>query len=430
MAPPQASYSIDALHGFELTEDGQYLMLNSNQPDRIALHCSVMHELLAALSNAIGSSERIRHKQRGVKFVMPCEAWTVGRDAGGAPDLILSFRLPGGAPSCRSRSAARWPARWPTCWRWRAAPPRPCRARAAARCNKPASSTSPRPRSRTRYSRLLRLLLIRMNARSLSSRRLRYLTFAGLGVTSVTACAADPFTISDIRIEGLQRIEPGSVFAYLPMKQGDTYNDDLASEAIRKLYATGFFNDVKVATEGTVVIVQVQERPAISSIDFSGIKEFDKDNLTKALTSVGLARGRYYDKSLVDKAEQELKRQYLTRGYYAAEVTTNITPVDANRVSILFSVAEGPSAKIRQVNFIGNHTFKTSTPARRDAAVDAELVLLVHQERPVLEGEAHGRPGERALVLPRPRLPRVQFRLDPGVDLARQEGHVPDHHGA
>ncbi|MGN4072011.1 POTRA domain-containing protein, partial [Burkholderia gladioli] len=107
-----------------------------------------------------------------------------------------------------------------------------------------------------------------MNARSLSSRRLRYLTFAGLGVTSVTACAADPFTISDIRIEGLQRIEPGSVFAYLPMKQGDTYNDDLASEAIRKLYATGFFNDVKVATEGTVVIVQVQERPAISSIDF------------------------------------------------------------------------------------------------------------------------------------------------------------------
>ena len=200
-----------------------------------------------------------------------------------------------------------------------------------------------------------------MNARSLSSRRLRYLTFAGLGVTSVTACAADPVTISDIRIEGLQRIEPGSVFAYLPMKQGDTYNDDLASEAIRKLYATGFFNDVKVATEGTVVIVQVQERPAISSIDFSGIKEFDKDNLTKALSSVGLARGRYYDKSLVDKAEQELKRQYLTRGYYAAEVTTNITPVDANRVSILFSVAEGPSAKIRQVNFIGNHTFKTST---------------------------------------------------------------------
>ncbi|MBN3723813.1 outer membrane protein assembly factor BamA [Burkholderia sp. Ac-20379] len=177
----------------------------------------------------------------------------------------------------------------------------------------------------------------------------------------MSAWATDPFTVSDIRIEGLKRIEPSSVFAYLPIKQGDTFTDDLASEAIRKLYATGFFNDVRVATEGSVVVVQVQERPAISSIDFAGIKEFDKDNLTKALRTVGLSQGRYYDKSLVDKAEQELKRQYLTRGYYAAEVTTTITPVDANRVSILFSVAEGPSAKIRQINFIGNNTFSSST---------------------------------------------------------------------
>nr|WP_319424463.1 outer membrane protein assembly factor BamA [Burkholderia plantarii] len=190
---------------------------------------------------------------------------------------------------------------------------------------------------------------------------MRILTFAGLGATSVPAFALDPFTVTDIRIEGLHRIEPGSVFAYLPVKQGDTFTDDLASESIRKLYATGFFNDVKVATEGSVVIVQVQERPAIASIDFAGIKEFDKDNLIKAMTAVGLANGRYYDKSLVDKAEQELKRQYLTRGYYAAEVTTTITPVDANRVAILFSVAEGPSAKIRQINFIGNRTFKSST---------------------------------------------------------------------
>ncbi|ALK34832.1 outer membrane protein assembly factor BamA [Burkholderia plantarii] len=200
-----------------------------------------------------------------------------------------------------------------------------------------------------------------MNASSLLSRRVRILTFAGLGATSVPAFALDPFTVTDIRIEGLHRIEPGSVFAYLPVKQGDTFTDDLASESIRKLYATGFFNDVKVATEGSVVIVQVQERPAIASIDFAGIKEFDKDNLIKAMTAVGLANGRYYDKSLVDKAEQELKRQYLTRGYYAAEVTTTITPVDANRVAILFSVAEGPSAKIRQINFIGNRTFKSST---------------------------------------------------------------------
>ncbi|CAB3762193.1 hypothetical protein [Paraburkholderia humisilvae] len=96
MTPPSA-VAIDSFKGFELTADGQYLILNSNQPDRIALHCSVMHELLAALSNAIGSSERIRSKKKSVKFAMPCEAWALGKDAGGKPYLIFTFRLPGGA---------------------------------------------------------------------------------------------------------------------------------------------------------------------------------------------------------------------------------------------------------------------------------------------------------------------------------------------
>ncbi|MBN3853021.1 MULTISPECIES: outer membrane protein assembly factor BamA [unclassified Paraburkholderia] len=177
----------------------------------------------------------------------------------------------------------------------------------------------------------------------------------------VAHAATTPFVVQDIRIEGLQRVEPGTVFAYLPIKQGDTFTDDKASEAIRALYATGFFNDVRIATEGGVVVVQVQERPAIGTIDFAGIHEFDKDNLTKALRAVGLSQGRYYDKALVDKAEQELKRQYLTRGFYAAEVTTTVTPIDRNRVGLLFSVVEGPSAKIRQINFIGNKTYSTGT---------------------------------------------------------------------
>ncbi len=184
---------------------------------------------------------------------------------------------------------------------------------------------------------------------------------AALAAHGLAAHATTPFVVQDIRIEGLQRIEPGSVFAYLPIKKGDTFTDDKASDAIRALYATGFFSDVRIATEGNVVIVDVVERPAISTVDFAGIHEFDKDNLNKALNSVGLSPGRYYDKALVDRSEQELKRQYLTRGYYAAEVTTTVTPVDRNRVSILFSVAEGPSAKIRQVNFIGNKVFSTST---------------------------------------------------------------------
>lgn len=117
---------------------------------------------------------------------------------------------------------------------------------------------------------------------------------------------------------------------------------------------------MRIATEGNVVVVQVLERPAIGTIDFSGIREFDKDNLIKALRAVGLSQGRYYDKALVDKAEQELKRQYLTKGFYAAEVTTTVTPIDRNRVSVLFAVIEGPNAKIRQINFIGNKAFSTS----------------------------------------------------------------------
>ncbi|WP_321952921.1 outer membrane protein assembly factor BamA [Paraburkholderia bannensis] len=185
---------------------------------------------------------------------------------------------------------------------------------------------------------------------------------AALAAQGLVAHAATaPFVVQDIRIEGLQRVEPGTVFAYLPIKQGDTFTDDKASEAIRALYATGFFNDVRIASEGGVVVVQVQERPAIGTIDFAGIHEFDKDNLTKALRAVGLSQGRYYDKALVDKAEQELKRQYLTRGFYAAEVTTTVTPIDRNRVGLLFSVVEGPSAKIRQINFIGNKTYSTGT---------------------------------------------------------------------
>jgi len=167
--------------------------------------------------------------------------------------------------------------------------------------------------------------------------------------------------VRDIRIEGLQRIEPSTVFAYLPIREGDTFSDDKASEAIRALYATGFFNDVRVVVEGDIVIVQVVERPAIGTIDFTGLHEFDKDNLIKALHPVGLSQGRYYDKSLADKAEQELKRQYLTHGYYAAEVKTTVTPIDRDRVALLFSVEEGPSAKIRQINFIGNKVFSSGT---------------------------------------------------------------------
>ncbi|HEY4319378.1 MAG TPA: outer membrane protein assembly factor BamA [Herbaspirillum sp.] len=183
------------------------------------------------------------------------------------------------------------------------------------------------------------------------------LAAAALALCSGHALAVEPFTVQDIRIEGIQRTEAGTVFSYLPVKVGDTFTDEKGSEAIKALYATGFFKDVRVETEGKVVVVMVEERPAISSVDFTGIKEFDKDTLTKALKEIGVSESRIYDRSAVDRAEQELKRQYLSRGLYGAKVTTTVTPVERNRVAVTFAVEEGDVSRIKQINVVGNKAF-------------------------------------------------------------------------
>jgi outer membrane protein insertion porin family len=174
-------------------------------------------------------------------------------------------------------------------------------------------------------------------------------------------CAwAAEFSVRDIRIEGLQRTEAGTVFSYLPFKVGDSYNEDKGSQAIRALYATGLFKDVRIELDGDVIVVIVEERPIIARVDFSGIKEFDKDALSKSLKDIGLGEGRPFDKSLADRAEQELKRQYLSRGLYGAEVTTTATPIERNRVNVTFSVTEGGTARIREVRIIGAKVFSES----------------------------------------------------------------------
>ena len=144
---------------------------------------------------------------------------------------------------------------------------------------------------------------------------------------ATTAWAVDPFTVQDIRVEGLQRVEPGTIFASMPLRVGDTYNDEKGTAAIRSLFALGLFKDVRLEVNGNVLVVIVEERPTIAAVDFVGAKEFDKDALTKALRDVGLTEGRAFDKALADKAEQELKRQYINRSLYAAEVVTTVTPV-------------------------------------------------------------------------------------------------------
>lgn len=172
--------------------------------------------------------------------------------------------------------------------------------------------------------------------------------------------AFDPFVVKDIRVEGIQRTEAGTVFNYLPVRVGETFTEAQAAEAIRGLFATGFFKDVRIEVEGDVLVVVVDERPAIAQIDFVGVKEFDKEALLKGLREVGLAESRIFDRSLLERAEQELKRQYLSRGKYAAVIETTVTPLERNRVGINFKVDEGDVAKIRQIAIIGNKAFKES----------------------------------------------------------------------
>ena len=178
---------------------------------------------------------------------------------------------------------------------------------------------------------------------------------------TLPAWAVDPFTVRDIRVEGLQRIEPGTVFASLPLRVGDRYTDDKGAAAIRSLFALGLFKDVRLETQGDVLVVVVQERPSVASVEFIGLKEFDKDVLVKALKDVGLSEGRPFDKALADKAEQELKRQYISRSLYGAEVESTATPIDRNRVNLTFTITEGGPAKIAQIDIVGNQAFSDDT---------------------------------------------------------------------
>jgi outer membrane protein insertion porin family len=178
---------------------------------------------------------------------------------------------------------------------------------------------------------------------------------------SGSAWAVEPFTLRDIRVEGLQRTDAGTVFASLPFRVGDTYNDEKGAAGLRALFATGLFKDVRIDIDKGVVIVIVEERPVISGIDFSGMKEFDKDVLIKSLRDNGIGEGQPFDKSLADRAEQELKRQYLSRSLYGAEVVTTITPLERNRVNVTFTITEGAPARIRDIRIVGNRVFSEST---------------------------------------------------------------------
>jgi len=176
-----------------------------------------------------------------------------------------------------------------------------------------------------------------------------------------TTWAIEPFTVKDIRVEGLQRVEVGTIFATLPVHVGDTYTDETGANAIRALFDLGLFKDARIDVVNNVLLVIVEERPTVADVDFVGAKEFDKAALVKALREVGLADGRPFDKALADRAEQELKRQYVSRSLYNAQIVTTVTPIERNRVNLTFTVTEGDVAHIREVRIVGNKAFSEKT---------------------------------------------------------------------
>ncbi len=189
--------------------------------------------------------------------------------------------------------------------------------------------------------------------------KIRHIPAIFFALSSQHVLAVEPFVVKDIRVEGLQRTEAGTIFNYLPVQVGDVMSDEKATQAIKSLYNTGFFKDVRIEAEGQVLVVTVQERSAIAKIDFSGNKSFPSDKMTEGLKQIGISEGLIFDKSQLDRAEQEIKRQYLAQGKYGANVKAVVSPLERNRVAVRFEIEEGVVAKIRDINIIGNTVFTT-----------------------------------------------------------------------
>ena len=184
--------------------------------------------------------------------------------------------------------------------------------------------------------------------------------FISLLLLSIAAFAMEPFVIKDIKIEGLQRTEPGTVFNYLPVQVGDSMTEDKSAEAIKSLYRTGFFKDVRIEADQDILLITVQERPSIADIQFSGNKAFQSDKLKEGMKGIGLAEGQIYDKSKLEFAEQEIKKQYLAQGKYTATVKTSASPLERNRVAIRFDIEEGIVSRIKEINVVGNQLYTKS----------------------------------------------------------------------
>ncbi len=176
-------------------------------------------------------------------------------------------------------------------------------------------------------------------------------------MVAASSHAFDPFVVQDIRIDGLTRISEGTVFNYLPIERGDTVGSARVSEAIRALYRTGFFEDVQIARQNDILVVQLQERPAISKLTLTGNKDIKEDDLLRGLTDIGIAEGEVYNRLAIDRVTQELTRQYNNRGKYNVSITPNVKQLDRNRIELTIVIAEGRASKIKHINIVGNESF-------------------------------------------------------------------------
>ena len=185
----------------------------------------------------------------------------------------------------------------------------------------------------------------------------------------VFAALSSPFVVRDMRVEGLQRISEGTVFNYLPINIGDTVDTVRVQEAIRSLYDQGLFDDIEIRKDGDVLVVVVHERPSIESFEIDGNKDIKTEDLMESLRGVGLAKGRTFDRSVLDNVEMFLREQYYDRGKYGVDIKTTVLDRPNNTVRVKIDVKEGDRAKIRQVNIVGNASF-SEKEIREDFTLD------------------------------------------------------------
>lgn len=184
-----------------------------------------------------------------------------------------------------------------------------------------------------------------------------FLLLLVIALSAVSARASEPFVVSDIRVEGLQRISAGSIFASLPINVGDTIDAGTIRNSIRTLFRTGNFDNIYIARDGRILVVTVEERPSISEINIEGNKAIDTDSLLKGLKSAGLAEGKVFKRSTLEGMKMELTRQYVSQGRYDAGIETDVTSLPRNRVAVNINIDEGTTASIDHINIVGNAAY-------------------------------------------------------------------------